>query len=449
VRPRRQGPWRTKPPFHLPLFVKYLLVLIPVFLSLSYIGLELFVRFDLRDKEEELAVRIGHQAARAAAALARHPTAADTGLANDLLAPLAFDRAVACVEWRTAIDGRILVTFPPTLGCTGQNKSQRLSLDVGDDAKTTLDIFFTDAEVVRTARLRQNFVLLALGIAFLITVVSGSLGFRLIVGRPLGRLHAAIRQTAELSGPTTVSGGSTDELGEVIAAFNDMIVRETQIRQMLVQSNQDLRTSERALQKLTFELDARVRARTEELSAEKARAEAANQAKSDFLANMSHELRTPLHGILSFAALGLERVTTAKPERLGHYFSQIQASGEVLLVLLNDLLDLAKFEAGKMSFDFQLGDLRSVLATINDEFQSLLSERSLRLYYEPPPIPIWVSVDTQRFTQVLRNLLSNAIKFSSVGGALTLCLSRHENTVRVTVQDQGPGIPPLRVKLSF
>jgi signal transduction histidine kinase len=142
-------------------------------------------------------------------------------------------------------------------------------------------------------------------------------------------------------------------------------------------------------------------------------------------------------------------VTTAKPERLGHYFSQIQASGEVLLVLLNDLLDLAKFEAGKMSFDFQLGDLRSVLATINDEFQSLLSERSLRLYYEPPPIPIWVSVDTQRFTQVLRNLLSNAIKFSSVGGALTLCLSRHENTVRVTVQDQGPGIPPDEMEAIF
>jgi signal transduction histidine kinase len=185
------------------------------------------------------------------------------------------------------------------------------------------------------------------------------------------------------------------------------------------------------------------------LQAAKAAAEAANQAKSVFLANMSHELRTPMHGILSFAALGRERWTTAKPERLGHYFSKIQTSGEVLLTLLNELLDLAKLEAGKMTFDFHLDDLCSVLATVADEFQSLLSERSLTLHYERPVVPIFVRIDTQRFLQVLRNLLSNAVKFSPPGGTITLRLWRHDQTTRVTVEDQGPGIPPDELEAIF
>src|SRR5207245_7746228 len=84
----------------------------------------------------------------------------------------------------------------------------------------------------------------------------------------------------------------------------------------------------------------------------KERAEAANLAKSEFLANMSHELRTPLHGILSFAGFGIKRSAALPPEKLADYFSKIEQSGRVLLALLNDVLDLAKLEASKMSFTF-------------------------------------------------------------------------------------------------
>src|SRR5262249_57321491 len=80
----------------------------------------------------------------------------------------------------------------------------------------------------------------------------------------------------------------------------------------------------------------------------KGMAEAANRAKREFLANMSHELRTPLHGILSFAGFGLKRATTAPPAKARDYFQQIDQSGRVLLLLLNDLLDLAKWEASRM-----------------------------------------------------------------------------------------------------
>ena len=238
-----------------------------------------------------------------------------------------------------------------------------------------------------------------------------------------------------------VDGGGADELGDVISAFNEMVAREALARDQLVESNRELQSSEHALQALNRDLDARVRARTVELAAAKSRAEAANEAKSAFLANMSHELRTPLHGILSFAALGQERSAQAKVERVQSYFSKIESSGKVLLTLLNDLLDLAKLEAGKMLFNFRPADLRGVVGMVNNEFQALLAERELTLHYAMPPSPLFVNVDTDRLMQVLRNLLSNAIKFSPPQGLITLQLCDDPEWVRIVVQDQGPGIP--------
>ncbi len=93
------------------------------------------------------------------------------------------------------------------------------------------------------------------------------------------------------------------------------------------------------------------------LQQERDRALEGIRIKNEFLANISHELRNPLHGILSFANLGIHRIDQTKPERLRHYFTKILSSGNGLLALLNDLLDLAKLEAGKMTFDFQPCDL--------------------------------------------------------------------------------------------
>ena len=97
----------------------------------------------------------------------------------------------------------------------------------------------------------------------------------------------------------------------------------------------------------------RLNKQAEELEKAKCLAEAANQMKSEFLANISHELRTPLHVIIGFAKLGLKKNTTSKPEKILKYFERIRGSGDTLLELVNNLLDLSKLESGKMNFEFQ------------------------------------------------------------------------------------------------
>ena len=172
-----------------------------------------------------------------------------------------------------------------------------------------------------------------------------------------------------------------------------------------------------------------------------ASAEAATRAKSEFLANMSHELRTPLHGILSFAKFGIKNHATAASEKVLGYFEKIQYSGQVLLALLNDLLDLSKLESGTVVFDFQRTDMNALIASVTDEFTALLSEKKLTIEFPKPELKNELNVDLQKIKQVFRNLLGNAVKFSTDGGSIKVTSSRDNGCVKVSVYDQGIGIP--------
>ena len=200
---------------------------------------------------------------------------------------------------------------------------------------------------------------------------------------------------------------------------------------------------------------------TADLRLAKEEAERSNLAKSEFLTNMSHELRTPLHAILSFAALGEEKAEKNLPERLPHYFSRIRDSGHRLLLLVDDLLDLAKLEAGKTHVEPRPLDVLTFVREVAAELEPLLANRGLQLTIQPAPCATEAMCDPVRFAQVMRNLLGNAIKFSPAHGRISLSFGqgsvpagRRTNDITVpalsiTLSDEGMGIPEDELETIF
>ena len=174
-------------------------------------------------------------------------------------------------------------------------------------------------------------------------------------------------------------------------------------------------------------------------------AEEANRLKSEFLANMSHELRTPLNGILGYAELlELELDDPAQRE----YAHTIRASGEHLLTLVTDVLDLAKIEAGRMDFNLAAVDLPSLLAEVVGLSMGHAKSKNLSIELQAEHLPSLVFADRMRLRQVLLNLTNNALKFTRRGGVL-MRATQAGGWVRIEVQDTGVGIKPQDLQLIF
>jgi len=186
-------------------------------------------------------------------------------------------------------------------------------------------------------------------------------------------------------------------------------------------------------------------------------AELANKTKSEFLANMSHELRTPMHGILSYAGFGVHRINKVSREKLRDYFMEIEDSGNRLLLLLNDLLDLAKLEAGKMQYEIETRDVGLVIEECLHEFKAMAAEKQIQLKYVYPDQQLKAWFDINRIGQVMRNLFSNAIKFSKQGQEITISYSedttilygREQPAVKISIADNGVGVPDGELETIF
>jgi PAS domain S-box-containing protein len=188
-------------------------------------------------------------------------------------------------------------------------------------------------------------------------------------------------------------------------------------------------------------LEEEVRQRTEELRLARDAAEAANKSKSVFLANMSHELRTPLNAILGFSQLmqHASDLNTSQRETL----DIINNSGEHLLRLINDVLEIAKIEAGKLQLEVATFDLHALVHEVTDMMQLRAQQKGLQLsLIQSQAFPHYIKGDEARLRQILINLISNAVKFTE-NGSITIRLGVKENALHhllLEVEDTGQGI---------
>lgn len=269
---------------------------------------------------------------------------------------------------------------------------------------------------------------LALGVGLAI-----SLQLQRAITRPLvalTRTMAEIRRSHDYD--ATIDVESDDETGALAASFNGMIA--------------EIRERDGALLRHQEHLESEVEARTVDLSEAKRAAETANDAKSSFLATMSHEIRTPMNGMLVMAEL---LATSNLPTRERRYAEVIARSGQSLVAIINDILDLSKVEAGKL----ELEQAPVVLAEIVDTVVALFGERAQGKSVDLAAhvaldAPEEVCGDPVRITQILSNLVNNALKFTERGHVLVR-VARSGGAVRFDVADTGIGIPADKLDTIF
>jgi signal transduction histidine kinase/PAS domain-containing protein len=200
------------------------------------------------------------------------------------------------------------------------------------------------------------------------------------------------------------------------------------------------------LKKFSAQLEDRITAATSNLEAQNLKLQwqsqelaRANRLKSEFLASMSHELRTPLNAVLGHTSLLLDRLFGEVTPQQIDSLERIRAAGQHLQALIDDILDLAKIEAGKMPLHLEEIPLREVLIEVAQQIEPMVRKKGLEATYRVAEDGMVVHTDRTKLKQILLNLLSNAVKFTHVGW-VRLEATRHEDYVRIVVSDSGIGI---------
>ena len=197
-------------------------------------------------------------------------------------------------------------------------------------------------------------------------------------------------------------------------------------------------------------LEEQLRRKNEELEEQNRRVQEANRLKSEFLANMSHELRTPLNGVIGFSELMYDGKVGPVSKDHKEYLGDILTSSRHLLQLINDVLDLAKVESGKMEFHPEAVDLARLIGEVRDIVRTIAAKKRLRIEVNVDPAVGGVVIDPAKLKQVVYNYLSNAIKFTPDEGRITVRVRPEpRERFRLEVEDTGIGIKPEDIHRLF
>ncbi|MBI5823499.1 MAG: PAS domain S-box protein [Chloroflexi bacterium] len=218
----------------------------------------------------------------------------------------------------------------------------------------------------------------------------------------------------------------------------------------IVRDITERKQAEIALQEAYEHLERRVKERTAQLHAANTALEKASKLKDEFLASMSHELRTPLNGVISLSESLREGTYGEISPRQNKVLDVIGESGHHLLELINDILDLSKIEADKLTLQYETLNLKAICEASLSMVSETARKKKLKISTSITSEPQTIHADGRRLKQMLVNLLGNAVKFTPPGGSIGLeVLQEHEHALRFTVWDTGIGIPAAQVEKLF
>jgi signal transduction histidine kinase/ActR/RegA family two-component response regulator len=350
------------------------------------------------------------------------------GAADHIQAPLSsLSRSPSVVSARLVdTQGRLLASYrrAGAAGTAGE-ETEDITAAVTEQGRPV-------GRVVMTVRRPQLAPLLPQFIALTAALLFGGVGMALFLARslahrviaPVQRLSEAMHEVAEGGGFTPVEVTAQDALfRSLTSSFNHLLGK-------LDEREEDLK---RAMRDLEGARDV---------------ANAANVLKTHFLANMSHEIRTPLNGVLAMAeVMSMGELAPLQRERL----HVIQQSGGLLLTVLNDVLDLSKIEAGKLTLTDDAFDLAPAIVQPREAFGTIAQNKGLTFRFEvAPEAQGWWRGDADRLRQIVGNLLSNAVKFTTHGAVETLVdVNPQTGALRLVVRDTGVGIAPEKLPTLF
>ena len=281
-----------------------------------------------------------------------------------------------------------------------------------------------------TSQIIKFVVIVELVILLLMLLVTSKL-----ITKPLASMSQKLNEVSEdaLEDILLTEQNRPDEIGHLAHEIN--------------KRSKAIKDSIKKLQDSNIVLEERVKERTEEIQEAlkqvedaKVKAESANKSKSNFLANMSHEIRTPMNAILGYTDLLYKEL---KEPRLRNYISTIKNSGQSLLTLINDILDLSKVEAGKIELSLKPVKIQHTFTSVIDQFSDIADKKEIEIDFNiDESIPEYLQLDDHRMRQILNNLIGNAVKFTRKGRIDIKLLAYTENgTLSFSVKDDGPGIP--------
>jgi two-component system sensor histidine kinase BarA len=246
-----------------------------------------------------------------------------------------------------------------------------------------------------------------------------------VILRPIRQLRAIANNVAEGNLDIRSAIKTGDDYEKLASAFDNML--------------DSLQAAQQKLRQANVQLDAKIA----ELSERNIELFKANKIKSEFLANISHEFRTPLNAILGFAQVLREKSSLLKKDKRQRYAENIITSGNRLLNMINDLLDLAKTQAGKMELHIEQVSLQQLCEALTSSFSLLTKKKRIKVKTEiAADIPV-LTTDAGKVQQILYNFLSNAVKFTPARGRIEIRANMlDERTVRIAVSDTGCGIAP-------